>query len=150
MTQELFVVEDSDDDFESLERTCRSVGFPGLISRFADAELALVQLRGRERAGTNPARMPSLILLDLNLPGMDGRELLKTLKTDPALAPVPVVVFTTSTNEDDVRFCYQHHANAYQMKPMSLGEMEADITTLLTYWMDTVVRAPPLLTSKVR
>lgn len=133
MDSELIVVEDSDDDFDALERTCRSLNFSGELRRFVDAESLLTDIRHWD---TEPraAGKRRVILLDLNLPGVDGRDLLVQLKTDTALSSVPVVVYTTSSNLHDVAFCYANHANAYHVKPMDLGALENGVRAMLEYW----------------
>ncbi|HEX5658898.1 MAG TPA: response regulator [Polyangiales bacterium] len=133
MQAELIVVEDSDDDFDALERTCRSLAFAGELKRYSDAETLLQEIRTWD---TEPreAGKRRVILLDLNLPGVDGRELLVQLKTDTALSSVPVVVYTTSSNLRDIAFCYQNHANAYHVKPMDLAALESGIKAMLDYW----------------
>ncbi|MET0384974.1 MAG: response regulator [Polyangiales bacterium] len=139
MTRELWLVEDSDDDYELFVRTCKSVGFTGTVRRFSDGDEALAQLRTFDWVHTPKERLPALLLLDLNLPGMDGRELLEILKQDPRLKLLPVVVYTTSSNESDIAFCYQHHANGYQLKAMDVDRQEADVRSLVDYWFTRVV-----------
>jgi CheY-like chemotaxis protein len=133
MDSELIVVEDSDDDFDALERTCRGLNFAGRLRRFSDAESLLADIRhwDTEPRASGKRRV---ILLDLNLPGVDGRELLVQLKSDTALSSVPVVVYTTSSNLRDVAFCYQNHANAYHVKPMDLAALESGVKAMLEYW----------------
>jgi DNA-binding response OmpR family regulator len=133
MDSVLIVVEDSDDDFDALERTCRSLNFDGQVCRYSDAESLLQDIRGWD-VEPRAAGKRRVILLDLNLPGVDGRELLVQLKTDTALSAVPVVVYTTSSNLRDVAFCYQNHANAYHVKPMDLAALESGVKAMLDYW----------------
>ena len=137
MSYELLVVEDSDDDFDALERTCRRVGFRGSLRRFTDGESALAHMRSLDWDSPGKEDLPAIIILDLNLPGMDGRELLVELKGDPVLRVVPVVIYTTSGAAADVASCYLHHANAYQVKPMDVAQLEADIRKMLDYWLST-------------
>lgn len=139
MTRELLLVEDSDDDYEVFVRTCKTVGFKGTVRRFADADEALSYLRTIDWSHPSKQDVPALILLDLNLPGMDGRELLELLKRDPQFRMVPVVVYTTSANESDIAFCYEHHVNGYQLKAMDVDQLEADIKSLVDYWFTRVV-----------
>ncbi len=133
MDSELIVVEDSDDDFDALERTCRHLNFAGSLRRYIDAESLLKDVRKWDTE-PRPAGKRRVILLDLNLPGTDGRELLVQLKTNTALSAVPVVVYTTSSNLRDVAFCYQNHANAYHVKPMDLDSLESGVKAMLDYW----------------
>ena len=124
----LLVVEDSDDDFEAFTRSWTSVGIKIVVERRATADDALSFLNS---VGD---KLPALILLDLNLPGMDGRELLFTLKQSPALRTVPVVIYTTSSNPADVNFCYENHANSYQLKPTGATDLRQSTLVLAQYW----------------
>lgn len=140
----LLVVEDSEDDLEALSRTLRELRFPNPIKRCADAECALDYLHHRgKHPDPNIDPLPAIILLDLNLPGMDGRELLQALKADAELRRIPVIVYTTSTNPRDVEFCYQHNANAYHVKPMDLDELSTQIRALVEYWFKTALLDAP-------
>ena len=84
---------------------------------------------------------PDLVLLDLNLPRMDGREVLEAIKSDPELASIPVVVLTTSENEDDVLRSYSLHANAYVTKPVDF-ERFIEVVRQIDDFFVTVVRLP--------
>lgn len=88
------------------------------------------------------APRPSLILLDLNLPGKDGREVLAEVKANDALRRIPVVILTSSRHEDDVRACYNLHANAYMTKAESFGELLELCRRIGDYWL-TAIRLPP-------
>ncbi|MHB1559914.1 MAG: response regulator, partial [Isosphaeraceae bacterium] len=91
-----------------------------------------------------PDRAPDLILLDLNLPGIDGHQVLARIKTDSRLRILPVVVLTTSCREEDVIQTYQAGANTYIAKPAEFARYREVVTTLRTYWLDTALRAPRL------
>jgi CheY-like chemotaxis protein len=133
----LLVVEDSDDDFEALERACGAVEGSPRLWRFSMAEDCLRTLEAA--LVDDPASLPSMILLDLNLPGMDGRELLKELKAHDHLRSIPVVVLTTSTNPDDVDLCYRHHANAYQVKASGFTAIKQQVEVMVDYWFEHVM-----------
>lgn len=135
----LVVVEDSDDDFEALTRTFAVIGFTAAIIRMSTAEECLQSLARLAAAPDPLPNLPTLIVLDLNLPGMDGRELLCALKVHPILRVIPVAICTTSVSRRDVEYCFFHHANAYHKKPMNLGELEAQVKTLAAYWFAHVV-----------
>ena len=80
-----------------------------------------------------------IVLLDLNLPGTDGREVLRTIKQDENLKKIPVIVLTTSTNEKDIEGCYAAGASSYLSKPVDLGGFMASIQRLTDYWFEIVI-----------
>lgn len=100
---------------------------------------ALAHLRATQ-AGEAPR--PDVVLLDLNMPRMDGHELLAVVKEDPDLATIPVVVMTTSTEEADVLRSYQLHANAYVTKPLGLDQFAEVVRSIESFWFQ-IVRLPP-------
>ena len=106
----------------------------------SDGEEALAYLR-RQGAYRSAAR-PDLILLDLNLPRRDGREVLAEIKSDPDLLDIPVVVLTTSQSEEDVLASYRLHANAYVTKPVDFDRFIAVVRKIDEFFV-TVVRLPP-------
>jgi CheY-like chemotaxis protein len=98
--------------------------------------------RGRFEAEAS-APTPCLILLDLNMPKMDGREVLKVIKADPSFQHIPVVVFTTSNDTDDILSAYRLGANSFIVKPASYDRLVAILTSLMDYWIKSV-ELPPL------
>lgn len=96
----------------------------------------------RREAPHEHAPRPDLILLDLNLPRMDGRQVLESIKADPALRQIPVVVLTTSAAEQDILQAYQLHANCYITKPVGLEQFIQVIQAIDNFWL-SVVRLPP-------
>ena len=82
-----------------------------------------------------PGHGIDLVLLDLNMHGLDGREVLREIKTDENLRIIPVVVFTTSSNPRDIQSCYRFGANSYHLKPIDLYEFEAVVQTIIEYWL---------------
>ena len=97
-----------------------------------DGESALEQLRDKARA------LPDLVLLDLNLPGIDGREVLHTIKSDPRLCRIPVCVLTTSRAPQDIDHAYAKHTNCYVVKPVDLNDFRDAIQKIERFWLDTV------------
>lgn len=94
------------------------------------------------RRGSYPeAELPDIILLDLNLPGTDGREVLAIIKEDPGLKHIPVIVLTTSDDEHDVLRSYGLHANCYLTKPVDFGKFQEAVNVLGEFWL-MVVRLP--------
>lgn len=100
--------------------------------RFAHDGVQLMRILEREE-------LPDLILLDLNMPLKDGREVLKEIKSSSALRHIPTVIMTTSDNEEDIRFCYDAGANSYIAKPSSYSEILDIVSVLKSYWIDTVI-----------
>lgn len=92
------------------------------------------------RDPANP--QPDLIVLDLNMPRMNGRELLAILKDDSELRAIPVVVLTTSAAPDDVADAYSRHANAYVTKPVNLEDFEAAVRSIDAFYLDTAAKLP--------
>lgn len=80
---------------------------------------------------------PDFILLDLNLPKKDGREVLKEIKNNDDLKEIPVMILTTSESERDVHFCYQNHANCYLVKPLGMEELIVMIKRVTDFWLLT-------------
>jgi CheY-like chemotaxis protein len=93
---------------------------------------------GPYAAGGTPAPRPGLILLDLNMPKMDGREALAEIKSDPALRRIPVVVLTTSKAEEDIVRTYDLGVNSFVSKPVTFEELAAVMQTLACYWFELV------------
>lgn len=137
-TRPILVVEDSPEDFEATRRSLQRGGLPHPLVHVNDGDQALDYLYRRGLYARGATR-PRLILLDLNLPGTDGREVLATLKGDDELRQIPVVVFTTSRDRRDVEACYRAGANSYVQKPVDLPEFRRALDTVKAYWFDTVV-----------
>jgi two-component system response regulator len=90
------------------------------------------------------APRPHLILLDLNLPRIPGREVLLQIKNDVNLQMIPVIVLTTSSDERDVRLAYAGHANAYLVKPLVFEQLVETLRATTEYWLNTVTLPPPI------
>jgi CheY-like chemotaxis protein len=138
--QPILLVEDSPEDFEATERAFRKSGLKNPIHRCSDGDQALDYLY-RRGAYADPARSPrpGIILLDLNLPGTDGREVLEAVKRDDALKLIPVIVLTTSADERDVEACYLAGANSYIQKPVDLDGFMKAIEHLNGFWFEVVI-----------
>jgi CheY-like chemotaxis protein len=136
----ILVVEDSPEDYEVTLRALRRTGLPHRLLHCATGDEALdfLRRRGRFRDPADAPR-PAMILLDLNLPGTDGREVLQEIKRTDELAPIPVVVLTTSDDGRDVRACYEAGANSYVKKPIDLDAFMGAIERLSAYWFDVAI-----------
>ncbi|BAY37072.1 response regulator receiver protein [Nostoc sp. NIES-2111] len=133
----LLVVEDSNEDFEALQRFLQRSPLKITIQRCVNGEQALAFLyRTGDYSDRQNFPRPGLILLDLNLPGTDGREVLRRIKEDDNLKTIPVVVFTTSDNPKDIDDCYRYGVNSYIVKPINFEQLKQDVQTLVNYWFE--------------
>ena len=128
----LVVVEDSDEDFDTVVEAVKRSGVTAEVRRATTGEAGMTLLRE-----VTPER-PIVVLMDLNTPGIDGREALEALKTDPALKATPVIVFSTSANPKDIGFCYAAGANAYHVKPVRYPDHLQLVIDLVGYWFGRV------------
>lgn len=137
---EVLFVEDDDGDVLMVREALREAERPTVLRVVDDGAKALAYLRRQDPYGD--AVRPDLVLLDLNLPKVGGKEVLAEVKEDPALRRIPVVVFTTSRAEEDVADSYDRHANAFVTKPDSFEELAA-IVRALDHFFDSVAARPP-------
>mgnify|MGYP000907469300 FL=1 len=135
----LLIVEDSDDDFFATERAFRKSGLANPIVRCSTGDQALDYLFHRGEYAALADSHPAIVLLDLNLPGTDGREVLRQVKLDPTLGKIPVIVLTTSDAEPDIEACYKAGANSYVQKPVDLKGFFDAIARLKEYWLEVAV-----------
>ena len=131
----ILVVEDSAEDFTALGRAFRKNALQNPVLRCEDGDQALAYLQGHGKVVGWPTSMPAIVLLDLNLPGTDGRTVLATLKRDPLLHTIPVIVFSTSSSSRDIEDCYQLGANSYLTKPIEYAALEEKIRVTINYWL---------------
>lgn len=137
---EILLVEDDPGDVLITREALEQSKLANNLHQVSDGDEALAFLRGE---GTHAgAPRPDLILLDLNLPRRDGREVLAEVKADPALRLIPVVVLTTSRAEEDVLRSYDLHANAYVTKPVDFEQFVAVVRQIDDFYF-TVVTLPP-------
>ncbi len=138
--QPILIVEDSPEDFEATLRAFKKAGLKNPIYRCEDGDEALdfVHRRG-VYADPRRAPRPGMILLDLNLPGTDGREFLAEIKKEPDLKTIPVVVLTTSKDQGDIDACYSAGANSFIRKPVEFKDLMEAIRRLKDYWFEVVV-----------
>jgi CheY-like chemotaxis protein len=137
---DILLVEDDPSDVLLTKKSLEHAKLYNTLSVVADGIEALAFLR-REGSFANAPR-PDLILLDLNMPRMDGRELLQNLKADNDFKRIPVVVLTTSDAEQDVLHSYDLHANCYITKPVSLEQFTRVVNAINDFWL-AVVKLPP-------
>jgi CheY-like chemotaxis protein len=136
---QVLLVEDDPGDQEITRRALRRDGFAADLRIVADGKEALDYLHRRGRFGDPAdAPRPDLILLDLNLPGMSGKQLLETVKQDPALRRTPLVVVSTSAREQDIVDCYDLGCNSYVIKPLDAHRFIAELREIYEYWFGVV------------
>jgi chemotaxis family two-component system response regulator Rcp1 len=138
---EILLVEDNPGDVRLTIEALKEGKVRNRLSVARDGVEALAFLR-REGPHANAAR-PDLILLDLNLPKKDGREVLADIKEDTRLRRIPVVVLTTSKAEEDILRTYDLHANCYITKPVDLEQFISVVRSIDDFWL-SVVRLPPM------
>ncbi len=133
---ELLLVEDNPADILLLREILAEAEVALELRLVNDGEAALAYLRREGRYAATSR--PDLIMLDLNLPGQGGRQVLKEIKEDPALSAIPVIILSTSQSEEDIVDCYRLHANCYISKPVSLDEFIEVIRSIESFWFRTV------------
>jgi len=137
---EILLVEDSPSDAELAVAALAEAKVSNRLSIVDDGVKAMEFLRGQGPYAHR--RRPDLILLDLNLPRKDGREVLAEIKTDPTLKHIPIVVLTTSQSERDVARAYDLHANCYITKPVDFHQFLDIVKAIENFWL-TIVTLPP-------
>ena len=133
MTLEVLLVEDSPGDVRLTQEAFREANESINLHVAPDGVEAMAFLK-REGAHANAPR-PDFILLDLNLPKMDGREVLATIKADPSLKMIPTVILTTSEAEADIVKSYELQANCYLSKPVQLNAFEGLVKSINDFWL---------------
>ena len=137
---EILLVEDNPGDIRLTREGLKEGRIFNNLSVVEDGVEAMAFLRREGKYADAPH--PDLILLDLNLPKKDGREVLKEIKSDPKLRRIPVVILTTSRAEEDIMGTYDQHANCYITKPVDFDQFVNVVKTIEDFWL-TIVRLPP-------
>lgn len=137
---EILMVEDNPGDVRLTVEALKDAKIANRLHVVADGVAALEFLR--RSAPYEAAPRPDLILLDLNLPRKNGREVLAEIKSDPALMTIPVVILTTSRAEEDVLRAYSLHANCYITKPVDFIQFITIVKTIEQFWL-SIVTLPP-------
>jgi chemotaxis family two-component system response regulator Rcp1 len=137
---QILMVEDNPDDIELAMEALKDAKVGNILKVVRDGEEALAYLRCEGQY--HGAMRPDLILLDLNMPKKDGREVLKEIKNHPTLRRIPVVILTTSQAEEDILNTYDLHANCYITKPVDFTQFLKVVRSIEDFWL-TVVKLPP-------
>ncbi len=137
---EILLVEDNEGDVRLTREALKEGRIRNRLHVVSNGEHALQFLRNEGEYAEAPR--PDLVLLDLNLPRLDGREVLAEIKTDPALKQIPVVVLTSSRAEKDLLGAYDQHANCFITKPVGFEEFMDVIRSIENFWL-TIVVLPP-------
>jgi CheY-like chemotaxis protein len=140
---ELLLVEDNEDDILLINEAFTEAKLMNVIQKVRDGEEALDYLRRKGRY--KDARRPGLVLLDINLPKKNGFEVLATMKEDPLLKPLPVIIMTVSGREEDIVRSYAYGACSYVRKPMNIEEFARVVKEFELYW--TLVSRVPVYES---
>ncbi len=138
----IFLIEDNRADVRLIQEAFKGSTIPCEIAVARDGVAAMDYLK--ERAASASAVLPDLILLDLNLPKKDGREVLAEIKANPDLRHIPVVVLTTSRAEDDILNSYDLHVNCYISKSRNLSQLFTIVRGIEEFWLKTASLPLPL------
>jgi len=126
-------IEDDHVDKMVIERVIKRLNITNNLLHASNGEEALGMLKG-ENGKTKPEVMPNVILLDINMPKMNGLEFLKALRSDPELKPISVFIITTSNDDADRAEAYQYNVAGYILKPVDISQFESTFQTLANFW----------------
>lgn len=130
----ILLIEDNPGDARLTEEALKETGLEFHLVVQSNGEKALEYLKKNSQPEVHD--LPSFILLDLNLPRIDGREVLKQIKQNPLIKKIPVIILTTSDDKTDILTSYEYHANCYLKKPINLEEFNTVVQTLKNFWFD--------------
>jgi CheY-like chemotaxis protein len=136
--EEIFILiaEDDADDRYLLRSAFEENGYKDKLE-FVENGVEMIEYLHKIVAGDNDALMPRFILLDLNMPKKDGREVLKEIKQNSGLNKIPIIILSTTNNEQEMRRCYELGANSYITKPNSFESLIKTVAALRSYWVHT-------------
>jgi CheY-like chemotaxis protein len=136
--QPILIAEDDADDRYLLQTAFTETGYPERIDFVENGIEVLNYLDANYTNNhTDERSLPGFILLDLNMPKKDGREVLKELKQHPVFKKIPVIVFTTTKNEIEIKRCYELGANSYVVKPISFDALLKVVENIRSFWFQT-------------
>ncbi len=134
--EDILLVEDDDDDVYLFNMAIANANLDRTVKRFTNGQELLDYLS--LIAQSDEVLWPKLILLDLNMPGVDGREAVKILSSDPRYKHLPTVIYTTSDSRQDIIDCYNNGAKSYIVKRSTVDELTECVENLANYWFKTV------------
>ncbi|MBI1332253.1 MAG: response regulator [Armatimonadetes bacterium] len=137
---EVLLVEDNETDVLMVQEALRDAKVANRLTVAENGGMALEMLYKRGEYSDTPT--PDLILLDLNLPGIGGQEVLETIKNEPSILHIPVVVLTTSSAEEDISRAYGNFANSYVTKPVGFDQLNDIVQGIEDFWLG-IVKLPP-------
>jgi CheY-like chemotaxis protein len=141
----IMAIEDSDEDYEALRRSLVQSPIPTRLHRCQTGKEALEYLESlRQAKPIDPNRIPALIVLDLNLPGIDGRRVLEQIERDAVWRFIPTIVLTTSNYAKDIEECYRLGANSYVLKAIDLQQFRRTIHVTIEFWLE-IAKLPPVV-----
>ena len=140
--QTILIIEDSEEDFAAIQRVFRRAPTDVQLVWYRDGEEVMKMLANVGSRMSTGHDTPGMLLLDLNLPGIDGREILAWIKRDVVLKSVPVVIFSASSSPKDIAFCYEQGANGYMVKSLNFTQFEKKLLLFSDYWTHAMVLPP--------
>ena len=132
----ILIAEDDADDRFLLKAAFEENGFTDHL-HFVENGVEVIEFLHELSHDVNDAKLPRFILLDLNMPKKDGREVLKEIKQSPVYKKIPVIIFSTTNNEQEMRRCYELGANSYITKPNSFENLIKTVAAFRSYWLTT-------------
>ncbi len=133
----ILIADDDADDRYLLETAFQEKGYTERIDFVENGVEVLNYLSDLKAGDDNLIHYPRFVLLDLNMPKKDGREVLREIKSNPMLKKIPVIVFTTTKNENEIKRCYELGANTYIIKPVSFDALLDVVDSIRSYWLHT-------------
>ncbi len=134
----ILIAEDDEDDYQLTLEALKEAGVNNDVHWVKDGEEVLEYLNAKAQSNGTAANLPGIILLDLNMPRKDGREVLAEIKSCPVFRKIPVIVLTTSCAETDIANAYELGVNSFIQKPVRFNDLVKLIQTVFDYWLKTV------------
>lgn len=131
----ILIIDDNEDDFETMKRATKKIDFPCVLEWRDSGQKGYAYLSGIIK-NNNHRDLPNIIFLDINMPGLDGKQTLDLIKKNTLLCSIPVLMFTTSGNDKDIKDCYGLGASSYIQKPHSYEDLIKIFRIIDQYWLD--------------